>query len=343
MSTDVAVPLDTVPANGDAEISPMETDSGAEGTAAAVAPVKSRKRGAKAAAGTDNKIASPKKNKQTKVPSAGKVHVATTEIVHPKYNEMIAAAIVALKERHGSSRQAILKYILANYTVQIDERKVNNHLKMSLRAGVKNGKLQQSKGSGACGSYKLASPSKTKAATPKPAQGSSPSKALTKVKVPEVARTKITHEKKSKKSGKMSVSPKKATKSAKKAVAVSPAKQTKASPVKAKTPAQAPNKVIKETKTPVTNDKSKKAPKMEKNANAGKKTKVSPESTDVSAEPKAVDGESVEEALPTSQTKPVVAPAVETPATNNTTVTQPAIPEAAKTTKGRGRSKKTTH
>ena len=36
---------------------------------------------------------------------------------HPKYSEMIAAAIVALKERSGSSRQAIIKYVNANYKV----------------------------------------------------------------------------------------------------------------------------------------------------------------------------------------------------------------------------------
>lgn len=71
--------------------------------------------------------------------------------LHPKYSEMIRAAISQLKDRNGSSRQAILKYILAHYTVQTDERQVNNHLKMSLRAGVKSGKLKQLKGSGACG------------------------------------------------------------------------------------------------------------------------------------------------------------------------------------------------
>ena len=33
---------------------------------------------------------------------------------HPKYSEMVGKAIAALKERGGSSRQAILKYIMAN-------------------------------------------------------------------------------------------------------------------------------------------------------------------------------------------------------------------------------------
>ncbi len=36
---------------------------------------------------------------------------------HPKYSEMIGAAVAELKERGGSSRQAILKYVLANYKV----------------------------------------------------------------------------------------------------------------------------------------------------------------------------------------------------------------------------------
>jgi len=36
---------------------------------------------------------------------------------HPPYREMISAAIVNLKERNGSSRQAIKKYIYANYKV----------------------------------------------------------------------------------------------------------------------------------------------------------------------------------------------------------------------------------
>ena len=33
---------------------------------------------------------------------------------HPKYSKMVGKAIAALKERGGCSRQAILKYIMAN-------------------------------------------------------------------------------------------------------------------------------------------------------------------------------------------------------------------------------------
>ena len=36
---------------------------------------------------------------------------------HPKYSEMIKQALGALKERGGSSRQAVLKYIMANFNV----------------------------------------------------------------------------------------------------------------------------------------------------------------------------------------------------------------------------------
>ena len=59
------------------------------------------------------------------------------------------------QERGGSSRQAILKYIAQNYKLGSDEKLVNAHLKMALKAGVKNGTLKQSKGIGASGSFKL--------------------------------------------------------------------------------------------------------------------------------------------------------------------------------------------
>merc|ERR1711894_711416 len=104
--------------------------------------------------------ASPKKK------AAAKPKVAPA---HPKYSEMIKQAITALKERGGSSRQAILKYIMKNFKVGTDEGKVNTHLKMALRAGAKNNTLKNSKGSGASGSFKLGEAAK-KAAKPKKAK-----------------------------------------------------------------------------------------------------------------------------------------------------------------------------
>ncbi|EDO26506.1 predicted protein, partial [Nematostella vectensis] len=64
---------------------------------------------------------------------------------HPKYTEMVAAAIGALKERGGSSRQAIEKYIKANYKVG----DVGTHLKLALKRMSAKGALVHTKGTGA--------------------------------------------------------------------------------------------------------------------------------------------------------------------------------------------------
>ena len=76
---------------------------------------------------------------------------------HPKYSEMIAAAVGALKERSGSSRQAIAKYIAANYKVGDN---AGTHIKLALKKGVASGLLKQVKGTGASGSFKLAEKAK---------------------------------------------------------------------------------------------------------------------------------------------------------------------------------------
>ncbi|XP_063588898.1 histone H1-delta-like [Penaeus indicus] len=78
----------------------------------------------------------------------------STKRAHPKYSEMVAAALRALKERNGSSRQAILKFILASFQVG-DEKAAGVHLKQALRRGVASGSLQQTKGTGASGSFRL--------------------------------------------------------------------------------------------------------------------------------------------------------------------------------------------
>jgi hypothetical protein len=74
---------------------------------------------------------------------------------HPKYSEMETQAINILKERRGSSRQAILKYVMANFNVGKDAKLVNDHLDLALGAGVKNKSLRQSKGTGASGSFNI--------------------------------------------------------------------------------------------------------------------------------------------------------------------------------------------
>ena len=84
---------------------------------------------------------------------------------HPKYIDMVDAAIAQLKERSGSSRQAIVKYIASNYQVGDN---VNQHVKLALKRAVTKGSLKQVKGTGASGSFKLSDAGK-KAPKKKPA------------------------------------------------------------------------------------------------------------------------------------------------------------------------------
>jgi len=79
---------------------------------------------------------------------------------HPKYSEMIKAALKSLNDRGGSSRAAILKFVLANYS--LDPIQANQHLKLALKNGVKGKYFKQTKGNGASGSFKLASTGETK-------------------------------------------------------------------------------------------------------------------------------------------------------------------------------------
>ena len=93
----------------------------------------------------------------TAAAAAPKVKKATkpkAPAAHPKYSVMIAAAVAALKDRTGSSRQAILKYVCANY--KVDAAKAGVHLRMALKRAVAAGDLKMAKATGkGAGSYKL--------------------------------------------------------------------------------------------------------------------------------------------------------------------------------------------
>ena len=155
---------------------------------------------------------------------------------HPKYIDMITAAIAALKERTGSSRQAIVKYIKANYKVG-DNADV--HVKMALKRGVASGALAQPKGTGASGSFKVvkkAEPKKKKPAAKKPAAKKPAAKkpAAKKSGTPKkkTAAKKSTPKKK-KPAAKKASSAKKTKKPAKKPAAKKPAaKKAKKTPKK---------------------------------------------------------------------------------------------------------------
>merc|ERR1712242_228313 len=63
---------------------------------------------------------------------APKVAKAAKPAAHPPYANMIVAAIKALKDKKGSSRQAILKYVVANNKVA-DADKASVRVKLALR------------------------------------------------------------------------------------------------------------------------------------------------------------------------------------------------------------------
>ena len=188
----------------------------------------------------DTATATPK----AATPKVKKVAKPKAPAAHPKYSEMIASAVAALKERGGSSRQAILKYINANFKVGDT---ANNHLKIALKAGVKAGTLKQAKGTGASGSFKL---------------GEKPKKVAKKATKPKAAKPKVKKAAKKpaakkpaakKPAAKKAKTPKKAAAKPKKAAAAKPKKAAAAKPKKAATKSPKKAKAAakpKKTKTP---------------------------------------------------------------------------------------------
>ena len=213
----------------------------------------------------DVKAKTPKK----KAPTAAKAVKKPSD--HPKYSEMVQQALGTLKERGGSSRQAILKYLVKNFKVGNDENVVNTHLKIALRNGVKNASLKQSKGTGAAGSFRLGEEAKKPKAIKKPkvAAAKKPTKAksATGVKSPK----KVV---------------KKAAAVAKKPKTDKPAKKAKADkPKKAATPKKAAPKVAAPKKAAAAPRKAVKAEKPKKAASPVKKVK--PAAAKKPAAPKA--------------------------------------------------------
>ena len=85
---------------------------------------------------------------------------------HPTYAEMISAAILSLKDRTGSSRQAIAKYVCANYKVDADKAAL--HLRKALKKGLEDGVFKTARQSGkGAGSFRLVEKKKKKPAVKK--------------------------------------------------------------------------------------------------------------------------------------------------------------------------------
>lgn len=196
-----------------------------------------------AAAGT-SAPAAPAQAGTPKKPSAGKNKKPRVKPNHPRTSEMVIAAVKNLKERGGSSLQAIKKYISANY--KVDAEKLAPFIKKYLKSAVTSGSLVQTKGKGASGSFKLSTAEKgeskktTISSGAKAASGRKPSaKKLTKK--PAGAGKTVTVRKTTKKVAKATAPPTKspAKSKAKKPAKGSPTKKPKApKPKKATTTAK---------------------------------------------------------------------------------------------------------
>jgi histone H1/5 len=130
--------------------------------------------------------ASPKKSAKAKKPR--------TTPAHPRTSEMVNNAIKNLKERGGSSLQAIKKYISQNY--KVDSEKLAPFIKKYLRSAVVSGSLVQTKGKGASGSFKLSASTKPEGGVATKAKRSAPKEKKPTKKAAGAKRPKKTGEKK---------------------------------------------------------------------------------------------------------------------------------------------------
>merc|ERR1711936_1544669 len=134
---------------------------------------------------------------------------------HPPFKAMILTAIKALKERGGSSRQAILKYVVANN--KVDAAKAAGPLKLALRKALAAGTIVKAKAAGkGAGKFKAGKVEKPKK--------------VKKVKKPTAKKAKKPAKKVAKKPAKKAAKKPAAKKPAAKKAAKKPAK--KAAPKK---------------------------------------------------------------------------------------------------------------
>ena len=133
---------------------------------------------------------------------------------------MITTALGALKDKSGSSRQAILKYICANY--KVEDKKAATQTRLALKRMTAGGELRMAKDKGkGAGCYKLASEKPDKGV---PAKKAKKPAAAKKAKKPPAASAKKVKVKVTKSAAKLKPAAKKSA--AKKAGAKKPAGKT---------------------------------------------------------------------------------------------------------------------
>ncbi|KAI0985415.1 hypothetical protein GJ496_010759 [Pomphorhynchus laevis] len=124
------------------------------------------------------------------MPSAG----VNKTIEHPTFKNMVFAAIRADKSKKGISRQAILKYIMANYSVGQDAKTVNRRVKPILKKMMQSGEMQVLSGTGCSGRYKVEkhiSKEPAKPAAKKAKKTASPKKKINKEQRKKVAKQSV--------------------------------------------------------------------------------------------------------------------------------------------------------
>merc|ERR1712119_255547 len=108
--------------------------------------------------------------------AAPKVKKAKAPAAHPPYASMITAAIKALGDKKGSSRQAILKYVVANNKVDAAKAAVRVRLALKKLIAAKKVVAAAAAGKKGAGSFKLPAkePKVKKAKKPKKPKAKKP-------------------------------------------------------------------------------------------------------------------------------------------------------------------------
>ena len=127
---------------------------------------------------------SPKKATKAKKPAK--------PVEHPAFKVMVKAAVKSLKERNGSSRQAIKKYIAANYKGVDMEGSGGRYVSKAIKKLVEDKVLVQTKGS-----FKLSAAAKEEKPKKKVVKKEKKPKAA--AKKPKAKKPKAKKEKKPKK------------------------------------------------------------------------------------------------------------------------------------------------
>ncbi|KAI1182948.1 hypothetical protein F5B17DRAFT_418214 [Nemania serpens] len=107
----------------------------------------------------------PKKAEGAAAANGATTAAPKTKSTHASYQDMITDAIIALKDRTGSSRQSLKKYVKANNTITASDNMFDSLFNKALKSGVDKGIFEQPKGPS--GTTKLSKKSKP-AAKPAP-------------------------------------------------------------------------------------------------------------------------------------------------------------------------------